>query len=85
MKKTYRIAPEIKAQIMNRVKNEGVSVSVAASEHGVSENTIYSWLGRGAKGQPTWMEVSKLKKENQALLSLVGELTVKLSSAQKKR
>lgn len=85
MKKNYRIAPEVKAQIINRVKNEGVPVATAASEHGVAEGTIYAWLGRGAKGQPTWMEMAKLKKENQALLALVGELTVKLSTAQKKR
>lgn len=85
MKKTYRVAPEIKEQIINRIKNEGVSVSSAASEHGLAENTIYTWLGRQAKGQPSWLEVSRLKKDNQALLALVGELTVKLSNAQKKR
>ncbi len=85
MKKAYRIAPEVKAQIINRVKNEGVSVALAASEHGISENTIYAWLGRQAKGQPTWLEVTKLKKENQALFAMVGELTIKLSNAQKKK
>ena len=37
MKKTYRIAPEVKAQIINRIKNDGVSVTMAASEHGVAE------------------------------------------------
>lgn len=85
MKKTYRVAPEIKEQIISRIKNEGVSVAVAASEHGIAENTIYTWLGRQAKGQPSWLEVSKLKKENQALLVLAGELAVKLSNAQKKK
>ena len=38
--KKHRIAPEIKEQIINRIKNEGVSVSQAAGEHGVSEKTI---------------------------------------------
>ncbi|HOA10781.1 MAG TPA: helix-turn-helix domain-containing protein [Candidatus Paceibacterota bacterium] len=85
MTKTYRIAPEVKAQVINRIKNEGISVGLAAQEHGLSERTIYSWLGRQAKGQPTWLEVTKLKKENQALLALVGELTIKLSNIQKKR
>lgn len=85
MKKTYRIAPEVRTQIINRVKNEGVSVAAAAAEHGVAEGTIYAWLGQQAKGQPTWLEVAKLKKENLALFALVGELTVKLSNAQKKK
>ncbi|MFH1233612.1 MAG: transposase [Patescibacteria group bacterium] len=85
MKKPYRIAPEVKAQIINRIKNDGVSVTVAASEHGVAEGTIYAWLGRQAKGQPTWLEVAKLKKENQAPFAMVGELTIKLSNAQKKK
>lgn len=85
MKKGYRIAPEVKSQIINRVKNEGVSVAVAAQEHGVAEGTIYAWLGRQVQGQPTWFEVAKLKKENQALFALVGELTVKLSNTQKKK
>jgi len=30
------------------------------------------------------MEVTKLKKQNQELLALVGEITMKLSQAQKK-
>ena len=85
MTKQYRIAPEVKAQIINRIKNDGVAVTVAASEHGVAEGTIYAWLGRQAKGQPTWLEVTKLKKENRALLAMVGELTIILSNAQKKK
>ncbi len=35
-KKAYRIAPEIKEQIINRIKNDGISVAEAAKEHGVS-------------------------------------------------
>jgi hypothetical protein len=30
MKKSHRIAPEVKEQILRRIKNEGVSVSQAA-------------------------------------------------------
>ena len=40
--KKQKIAKEIKEQIINRIKNEGVSVSEAATEHGLSPNTIYS-------------------------------------------
>lgn len=83
-KKSYRIAPEVKADILKRIKEDGVSVATAATEHGVHETTIYGWLGTGASGTPSWSEFAKLKKERDELLRLVGELTVRLSTAQKK-
>ncbi len=83
-KKAYRIAPEVKDQILKRIKDEGVSVSLAAKDHGIHETTIYNWLGAGAKSAPTWVEVAKLKKDNRMLFEMVGELTVKLSQSQKK-
>lgn len=82
--KKYRIAPEIKEQILNRIKNDGVSVIDAAKEHGVSENTIYGWIAKKVDGNPSLSEIVKLKKENRQLLELVGEITLKLSETQKK-
>ncbi|HEY4496014.1 MAG TPA: transposase [Candidatus Paceibacterota bacterium] len=81
--KKYRIAPEIKEQILNRVKNEGVSVAQAAKDHGISNRTIYQWLGGNAEA-PSYAELGKLRRENKALLELVGEMTLKLSETQKK-
>ncbi|MBP6911863.1 MAG: transposase [Candidatus Pacebacteria bacterium] len=82
-KKVFRISPEIKEQIINRIKNDGVSVAVAAKDHGVSTVTIYSWLGTTAKGVSI-IEHNKLKKENALLKALIGELTLKLSTEEKK-
>jgi transposase-like protein len=79
-----RIAPEIKERIINRIKNDGVSVMQAAKEHGLSENTIYAWIAKKVEGSPTLAENIKLKKEIRQLLELVGEMTLKLSEAQKK-
>ncbi len=84
VRKTHKIAPEVKQEILRRIKEEGVSVSQAAKEHGISDATIYSWLGKGVRGAPTLAELVKLKRENRELLELVGELTVKLSHTQKK-
>lgn len=81
--KKYRIAPELREQILNRIKNEGVPVLQAAKDHGVSTHSIYKWLGSGADG-PSYAETAKLKKENKVLLELVGEMTLKLSETQKK-
>lgn len=84
MSKKHRIAPEVKADILRRVKEEGISVAQAAKDHGVSEATIYGWIGTGASGAPSWSEVARLQKQNKELFEVIGELTVKLSSAQKK-
>jgi transposase-like protein len=84
MKKNYRIAAEVKKEILSGIKDKGVTVVQAAEQYGVSEKTVYGWLSKGAEGAPTWSQVNRLKRENQQLLSLVGELTIKLSAAQKK-
>lgn len=84
MKKQYRVAPEVKAQIINRIKNDGVSVAQAAKDHGVSEASIYTWLGKKSEGAPSVLNVARMKKENAQLLQLVGEMTLKLSETQKK-
>lgn len=83
-RKARKIAPEVKQEILRRIKEEGVPVSQAAKEHGISDATIYSWLGKGVRGAPSLAELVKLKRENRELLELVGELTVKLSHTQKK-
>lgn len=83
--KKYKIAPEVREQIINRIKNDGVSVANAAKEHGVSEQTIYGWIGAKAKGAPSILELARLKRENDELLRLVGAITLKLSESQKKK
>jgi transposase-like protein len=82
--KKHRIAPELKAQIINRIKNEGITVVQAATDHGVKENTIYGWIAKKVEGQPSFSELIRLRKENRELFQLVGEMTLKLSEAQKK-
>ena len=83
--KGHRIAPEFKEQILRRIKDEGVSVAEAAKDHGIAEKTIYGWIAKKTDGQPTLSELLKLKRENEQLLLLIGELTLKLSEAQKKK
>ena len=84
MKKTYRIAPEIKEQILKRIKDEGLPVVQVANEHGVSEAAVYRWIGSSIKNIPTIGELIRLRRQNAELLALVGELTFKSSQSQKK-
>jgi transposase-like protein len=83
--KRHKIAPELKEQIINRIKNEGVSVTQAAKDHGVSDVTIYSWIAKKVDGVPTLAENIKLKRQVDQLFTLVGEMTLKLSETQKKK
>ncbi|MDE1966583.1 MAG: transposase [Patescibacteria group bacterium] len=84
MAKQHRVAPDVKKQIINRIKNDGVTVAQAAQEHGISENTIYGWIAKKVDGV-SYSEIIKLKRENAQLLQLVGEITLKLSETQKKK
>lgn len=83
-KKGYRISKEIKDQIINRIKNDGISVSQAAEDAGISTVTIYSWLGAKARGTVSLLEHNKLKKENTQLKEIIGELTIRMSTEAKK-
>jgi transposase-like protein len=83
-KKGHKISHEIKDQIISRIKHNGVSVSEAAKDAGISTGTIYSWLGMQARGTISVLEHNKLKKENQQLKELIGEITLRLSEEQKK-
>lgn len=83
--KGKRIAPEVKEQIINRIKNDGITVVQASKDHGISEGTIYGWIAKKVEGSPTISENIKLKRENEQLLKLVGEITLKLSESQKKK
>jgi transposase-like protein len=83
-KKQYKIAPEVKTDILKRIKDDGLPVAKAAEEHGVSTATIYSWLGASVQAAPSWSEFAKLKRERDEFLRVIGELTVQLSVTQKK-
>lgn len=81
---TFRvIAKEIKEQILTRIKQDGVSVPQAAKEAGISDSTIYTWLGR--TGQGSVVETLRLRRELQAAYELIGKLTTELSAFKKKK
>ena len=74
---------EIKENILSKVK-EGLSVSDASRQFGVATKTIYGWLGKIAAGEPSTLELARLKKENQELYALVGRITAQLERSKKK-
>jgi transposase-like protein len=83
--KKYKVAPDVREQIIGRIKEGSITVAQAAKEHGVSDAAVYAWLGSKADGIPSVLEFAKLKRERDELLRLVGEITLKLSETQKKK
>jgi transposase-like protein len=83
-KKPHRVSPEVKVEIIRRIKEDGIPVAQAAKEHGISDGTIYGWLGSVSHGAPSFAEFARVQKQNKDLLQIIGEMTLKLSEAQKK-
>jgi transposase len=83
-KQGYRISSEIKEEIIKKIKHEGLSVMDAAKQYGISDKTIYNWLGTKAKGTVSILEHNKVKKENEQLKQIIGDLTIKMSMDAKK-
>lgn len=78
------VAADVKRQILDRIKEGGVSISQIAEEHGISNRTIYGWLSKGATAAPSWLELNKLKRENTALKELLGRVMLEIELSKKK-
>ena len=83
-KKRFKVAAEIKAEIINKIKHNGVSVADAAKQYGISDKCIYNWLGTKASNTISVLEYNRVKKENEQLKLLIGDITLKLSTEQKR-
>ena len=66
----------LKDRIIEKLKSEGLTVTQASAEFGVSKNTIYGWLHRKAGGDPSALEISKLRRENKELKEIIGTLAL---------
>ncbi len=74
----------IRQKILNDIKEHGKSVPALAREYNISDKTIYKWLSDKGKGNSVpWREYQKLKRENEALKAIVGNLTLNISRIKK--
>jgi transposase-like protein len=68
-----RYSQEVREEVLAKVRG-GKKVSAVAREHGVNEMTIRSWLERDTEGGAAQtLEMRRLRRENKALLRLVGK------------
>lgn len=69
------LGEEQKQEIIKRIKEKGERVPDLAKEYGVLPKIIYNLLKKSAQGTGALLELSKLKRENEALLKIIGQLT----------
>jgi transposase-like protein len=82
---TFHVIPkETKEQILLRIKDEGITVSQAAAEHGISTKTIYNWMRSSTIVNHSTLEINRIKRENKELAELIGHLTLNLERTKKK-
>ena len=80
-----RIAPEIKEQILHRIRTEGLSAAQAEREHAMSLPTVYAWLRRSMVLPSNILQVNKLRRENEDLKRLLGEAMLMNERSKKNR
>lgn len=80
-----RVAREIKNEIIQKVQS-GEQVAALSAQYGVSGKTIYGWL-RQASGEAvvSLLDYNKLKRENEELKWLIGELTLTMHVQKKSK
>lgn len=77
------IPKEIKDEVLAKAK-AGERVSQLASQYGISDKTIYTWLRLDAlEPVVSILQYNRLKRENDELKKLVGELTLNMSLGKK--
>jgi len=79
------IPKEIKNEILAKVKG-GEKVAELARQYALSDKAIYNWLHQETGDQViSFVKYNKLKRENEELKKLIGELSLKLSLGEKNR
>lgn len=80
-----RIPKEIKEEILAKVK-AGERVVDVAQQYAISSKTIYGWLRQDTgEAVVSVLQYNKLKRENEELKRLIGELTLNMHLQKKSK
>lgn len=83
MPKGRPIDLSLRAEIVSKIRNEGMSVSEASAAYSVNAKSIYYWLREGVVdgNRNLILENNKLKKENEQLYRLLGRATAEMQKS----
>jgi transposase len=80
-----RVNKEIREEIIRKVQ-AGERVADLATQYAVSTKTIYGWLRQDSgEGMVSVLEYNKIKRENEELKRLIGELTLNMHLQKKSK
>jgi len=80
MPKGKPIDPRLKAEIIAKIRHDGMSVTEASDTFGVNAKSIYYWLREGVVdgNRNLILENNKLKKELEQVYKLLGRATAEM-------
>lgn len=79
-----RYSGELKSEILDKVRS-GKGLSDLGIEYGIAPSTISGWLRRSANGKRgDELEIGRLRRENEALLKIIGRMTYEEEFKKKK-
>ena len=78
-----RISSEIKAEVLTRAK-AGTAVAELSKQYAISTKTMYHWLSAEVNGGISQLEITKLRRQNEELLKMIGLLTLEKNQLKKK-
>ncbi len=69
-----------KAEIVAKIRDQGLSVSAASAQYQLSSKTIYAWLREGVvdSNRNLILENNRLKKELEQVYKLLGRATAEM-------
>lgn len=72
---TKRFSKEIKEEVLGKIRS-GQKVVEVSKVYGINDATVRTWLERDTVSSSSeTLEISRLKRENEALLRIIGQLT----------
>lgn len=73
--------PKLRAEIVNKIRHDGMSVSEASASYGISAKSIYTWLREGVVdgNRNLILENNRLKKELEQVYKLLGRATAEMN------
>jgi len=72
--------PQIKSEIISKIRHEGMGVGEASTQYGVTSKTIYTWLREHVVdgNRNLILENNRLKKELEQAYRLLGRATAEM-------
>lgn len=80
-----RTDPQLKAKIIKKIQDEGMSVADASTKYDVNSKTIYYWLRSGVVdgNRNLILENKKLNKELEIAYRIIGRFTAEAQRPKK--